>query len=161
MRGLEEEEEAAEKEDAFRAERQIRERQAQRNQARSQGQPQRQPQRQPGTTQGQRTPAFPQGSQRQISQSGGPRPAGAGQIQQYASRPVSQTGGQRPAAAAQGQRQAAQPRRSALSEDQNYVVRGPVAGDGEFAGTSGRVNRTARPQAQSGGDDDFQIIDID
>lgn len=161
MRGLEEEEEAAEKEDAFRAEQQIRERQAQRNQVRPQGQPQRQPQRQLGTTQGQRTPALPQGAQRQISQPGGSRPAGAGQIQQHASRPASQTGGQRPAIAAQGQRQAAQPGRSAVSEDQNYVVRGPVAGDEEFAGTSGRVNRAARPQAQSSGDDDFQIIDID
>ncbi len=155
MRGMEEEEEAAGREEAFRAEQQIRERQAQRNQIRTQGQAQRQP----GLPQGQRPMGPQQGAQRPAGQ----RPAGAGQNQLPAQRPAGQNGGQRPAGAYQGQRPALQQGRSAASEDQNYVVRGPVAGDEEQPSASNsRVNRPAeQPQAQSGGDDDFQIIDIE
>ncbi len=158
MRGLEEEEEAAEKEEAFRAERQIRERQAQRRQITAQGQQQGRP----AVPQGQRPMVPQQPAQRPAGQSGDVRSAGAGQGREGARRSAGQPGGQRPAGSAQGQRPAAQPVKNTASEDQNYVVRGPLAGDEELsgAGRSRDVREPVPPKPQDG-DDDFQIIDID
>ncbi len=148
MRGLEEEEEAAEKEEAFRAERQIRESQAQRRQITTQGQPQGRP----AIPQGQR-PQQP--AQRPAGQSGNAGSAAAGQGRDGVRRPSGQPGGQRPAGTAQTVRNTA-------SEDQNYVVRGPLAGDEEFSGAvKSQDDRGPVPPKPQGGDDDFQIIDID
>ena len=165
MRGLEEEEAAAERDEMFRAEQQIRERQAARRQAGMGAQTARQP--------GQRPAGVPQGSQRPAGSAY--RPAG----QQGGQRPAipSQTAGQRPAGTAQtaGQRPvdrrpAARTERPALAEDQNYVVRGPIAGESEPAAGRGAAGSSrmkpqqapqSGPQAENGGDDDFQIIDLD
>ena len=148
MRGLEEEEATAEREENFRAEQQIRERQAQRRQVRTQGQPARQigvsqGQRPAGQTPAQRPAGTAQGGQRPVNPAGTTRPAGAGQ-------------GQRPA----GQRPAGQTARQAIPDSQNYVVRGPLPGDDL---TDVRTSAPGRPVSQPGpqDDDDFQIIDID
>ena len=142
MRGMEEEEEAAEQEE-FRAEQQIRERQAQRRQQAAQGQRptggvqgQRpaggaQGQRPAGGTQGQR----PAGNALQGQRPAGARPAGQGNPQGRPARPAQQGSSQQSSGPSQDPASA---KPQGGPADQNYVVKGPA----------------------DGGDDDFQIIDI-
>ncbi len=159
MRGMEEEEEAAEQEE-FRAEQQIRERQAQRRQA-GNGRPtgpydQRQAgsyAQRPSGTYAQR----PAGAAQQgYRTSAGPRPSQQGERAMR-----QQAGGQEP-----------YPRQRApyggRTDEQGYVVRGPLPGDEEpyprSSASAGRTSAGSRTQPQGndhgGDDDDFQVIDL-
>ncbi len=181
LRGLEEEEAAAEREDAYRAEQQIRDRQAQRRQAAAASQRpsvQGSVQRAEGYSQD-RHPAGQGSVQRAEGYSQDRRSSGQGNVQRpegYSEdrRFAGQAGMQGQVRAAQGQRPAQQRPtdqavRQAVPEQQKYVVRGPVLSEGEAADSLMADSGQRRPQTGSrrvqqdaaNDDDDFQIIDID
>ncbi len=182
MRGMEEEEDAAEQEEMFRAEQQIRERQAQRRQAAraQQAMQSQQAQRQAAqqamqSQQAQRQAAQQAMQSQQIQRQAAQQAMQSQQIQRQAAQQTIQgQTGQRQAAqqTSQAQRQAAQQtkraaaqtqasarqqvRRPAPSEDVSYVVRGPLPSD-DGADEPVRTKAESRPRT----DDDFDFLDIE
>ncbi len=155
MRGMEEEEEAAEQEDPYRTENRVREQQSQRRQAQQSGQG-TDPRQRPAGTYGQR-PAAP-GAQRQTG-AGGTGQYPQGSMSAQPDRSVRQyPQGQRPVRPAPQTRQpGAAPGGS--SDGEGFIVRGPAPQDENGAvrgGTSG-----PRGTSGNGGDDDFEVIDMD